>query len=155
MHLTNGFSQECLTWSGQDHANHGVSGSLPSPSFAHWLIYGGTDKNDNGKVVVPWPGTVLHYYAATEIVRWEDFDLVYENPDDKYASFGNGVTSDGFVPNNFPWVHPPTDFRKPEVNVEPASQVLAPPSNVLYRVTNQVLQLLGTWSYLGEPPVKS
>ncbi|CAP97906.1 Pc22g06180 [Penicillium rubens Wisconsin 54-1255] len=47
-------------------------------------------KNDNGKVIVPWPGTVLHYYAATEIVRWEDFDLVYENPDEKYASFGNG-----------------------------------------------------------------
>ncbi|KAJ5597825.1 hypothetical protein N7537_007909 [Penicillium hordei] len=78
-------------------------------------------KNDNGKVVVPWPGTVLHYYAATEIVRWEDFDLVYENPDEKYASFGNGVTIDGFVPNHFPWVHPPTDIQKPERNVEPGS----------------------------------
>ncbi|KGO78366.1 hypothetical protein PITC_068290 [Penicillium italicum] len=125
-----------------------------SPSFTDRLILSGTDKNDNGKVVVPWPGTVLHYYAATEIVRWEDFDLVYENPDDKYASFGNGVTIDGFVPNHFPWVHPPTDFGKPERNVEPASQVLAP-SNVLYRLTNYVLQLLGVWSYLGEPPVKS
>ncbi|KAJ5961998.1 hypothetical protein N7501_006939 [Penicillium viridicatum] len=111
-------------------------------------------KNDNGKVVVPWPGTVLHYYAATEIVRWEDFDLVYENPDEKYASFGNGVTIDGFVPNHFPWLHPPTDIQKPERNVEPASRVLAPPSNVLYRVTSQVLHLLGAWSYPGEPPVK-
>ncbi|KAJ5415713.1 hypothetical protein N7465_004408 [Penicillium sp. CMV-2018d] len=111
-------------------------------------------KNDNGKVVVPWPGTVLHYYAATEIVRWEDFDIVYENPDEKYASFGNGVTIDGFVPNHFPWVHPPPDIQKPERNVEPASRVLAPPSNVLYRVTNQVLHLLGAWSYPGEPPVK-
>ncbi|KAF7527813.1 hypothetical protein PCG10_002285 [Penicillium crustosum] len=112
-------------------------------------------KNDNGKVVVPWPGTVLHYYAATEIVRWEDFDLVYENPDEKYASFGNGVTIDGFVPNHFPWVHPPTDIQKPERNVEPASHILAPPSNVLYRVTSQVLHLLGAWSYPGEPSVKS
>ncbi|KAI2730638.1 hypothetical protein CBS147332_2490 [Penicillium roqueforti] len=87
-----------------------------------------SDKNDNGKVVVPWPGTVLHYYAATEIIRWEDFDLVYENPDEKYASFGNGVTVDGFVPDHFPWVHPPTEFQKPERNAEPTSQVLAPHS---------------------------
>jgi hypothetical protein len=113
----------------------------------------GTDKNDNGKVIVPWPGTVLHYYAATEIVRWEDFDLVYENPDEKYASFGNGVTIDGFVPSRFPWVHPPTDIEKPEMNAEPASLLLAP-SNMLYRVTSQFLQLLGTWPYSGEP-VKS
>ncbi|KAJ9484256.1 hypothetical protein VN97_g9131 [Penicillium thymicola] len=112
-------------------------------------------KNDNGKVVVPWPGTVLHYYAATEIVRWEDFDLVYENPDEKYASFGNGVTIDGFMPNHFPWVHPPTDIQKPERNVEGASRVRAPPSNVLYRVTSQVLHLLGAWSYPGETPFKS
>lgn len=57
---------------------------------------------------------MLHYYAATEIVRWEDFELEYENPDDKYSSFGNGVTTDGFVPDRFPWVHPP-----PEQNVAP------------------------------------
>ncbi|KAI3129808.1 hypothetical protein CBS147326_6257 [Penicillium roqueforti] len=112
-------------------------------------------KNDNGKVVVPWPGTVLHYYAATEIIRWEDFDLVYENPDEKYASFGNGVTVDGFVPDHFPWVHPPTEFQKPERNAEPTSQVLAPQSSMLYRVTSQILQLLGAWPHPGEPPVKS
>ncbi|KAJ5183656.1 hypothetical protein N7492_001272 [Penicillium capsulatum] len=64
-------------------------------------------KNSSGKVIVPWPGTVLHYYAATTIVRWEDFDLAYEDPTDKFASFGNGVTLDGFVPDRFPWVHRP------------------------------------------------
>lgn len=32
VHLTNGFSRECLTWSGQDHANHGVSKD-PYPLF--------------------------------------------------------------------------------------------------------------------------
>jgi hypothetical protein len=63
-------------------------------------------------VIVPWPGTVLHYYKATEIVRWEDFDLVYETPRNRFASFGNGVTANGFVPNRFPWLHHPTDFHK-------------------------------------------
>ncbi|KAJ5823236.1 hypothetical protein N7447_005576 [Penicillium robsamsonii] len=111
-------------------------------------------KNDNGKVVVPWPGTVLHYYAATEIVRWEDFDLVYENPDEKYASFGNGVTIDGFTPNRFPWVIPPTDVPKLERNVEPASEDLAPPSNVLHRVTSHFLQSLGAWLYPVQTPIK-
>jgi hypothetical protein len=71
------------------------------------------DKNANGKVIVPWPGTVLHYYAATEIIRWEDFDLEYEDPADKYASFGNGVTADGFVPDQFPWVIPPISQQDP------------------------------------------
>ncbi|KUM57415.1 hypothetical protein ACN42_g9774 [Penicillium freii] len=71
-------------------------------------------KNRSGKVIVPWPGTVLHYYKATEIIRWEDFGLVYESPGDQFASFGNGVTADGFVPNRFPWLHPPSDFQKPE-----------------------------------------
>ncbi|KAF9890793.1 hypothetical protein FE257_005363 [Aspergillus nanangensis] len=59
-------------------------------------------KNQMGKVVVPWPGTILHYYAATEIVRWEDFDLRFEGH--AFGSFGNGVTADGFVPDSFPWV---------------------------------------------------
>ncbi|KAJ5380348.1 uncharacterized protein N7496_002776 [Penicillium cataractarum] len=71
------------------------------------------DKNANGKIIVPWPGTVLHYYAATEIIRWEDFDLEYENPAEKYASFGNGVTADGFVPDRFPWVIPPLQQKHP------------------------------------------
>ncbi|CAG8122926.1 unnamed protein product [Penicillium olsonii] len=71
-------------------------------------------KNRNDKVIVPWPGTVIHYYKATEIVRWEDFDLVYKNPGNKYESFGNGVTADGFVPNQFPWHHSPTDPSRPE-----------------------------------------
>lgn len=74
---------------------------------------GSIDKNDNGKIIVPWPGTVLHYYAATEIIRWEDFDLEYENPAERYASFGNGVTADGFVPDQFPWVIPPIQQQDP------------------------------------------
>ncbi|KAF4766714.1 hypothetical protein HAV15_010610 [Penicillium sp. str.  len=68
----------------------------------------------SGKVIVPWPGTVPDYYKATEIIRWEDFGLVYENPGDQFASFGNGVTADGFVPNRFPWLHPPSDFQNRE-----------------------------------------
>lgn len=75
----------------------------------NWII----DKNANGKVIVPWPGTVLHYYAATEIIRWEDFELEYEDPADKYASFGNGVTADGFVPDQFPWVISPHSQQDP------------------------------------------
>ncbi|OJK00104.1 hypothetical protein ASPACDRAFT_42686 [Aspergillus aculeatus ATCC 16872] len=64
-------------------------------------------KNKEGRVVVPWPGTNHHYYAATEIVRWEDFDLRFEDPTQKYASFGNGVTEDGFAPEFIPWVLTP------------------------------------------------
>jgi hypothetical protein len=77
---------------------------------SQWVL----DKNDNGKIIVPWPGTVLHYYAATEIIRWEDFDLEYENPAERYASFGNGVTADGFVPNQFPWLIPPIQQQPSE-----------------------------------------
>jgi hypothetical protein len=120
---------------------------LPPPTFVSLryplLILGRKDKNANGKVIVPWPGTVLHYYAATEIVRWEDFELDYENPDEKYGSFGNGVTADGFVPNEFPWLHPPTIVPQPERKAEPATQVLAAPSNILFRVMSQVLRMLG------------
>lgn len=85
-------------------------GSIPR---THRLLL---DKNSRGKVIVPWPGTVLHYYAATEIVRWEDFDLEYENPAEKYASFGNGVTTDGFVPEQFPWVIPPFEGQHLELS---------------------------------------
>ncbi|KAG6001588.1 hypothetical protein E4U21_004072 [Claviceps maximensis] len=57
-----------------------------------------------GKVIVPWPGTILHYYAATEIVRWEDFELQFQNKAQKYASFGNGITEKGFTPDMLPWL---------------------------------------------------
>ncbi|GAB1192826.1 hypothetical protein APSETT444_002023 [Aspergillus pseudonomiae] len=67
----------------------------------------GPYKNKYGKIIVPWPGTTNHYFAATEIVRWEDFDLVFEDPAQKYMSFGNGVTMDGFKPESIPWVQPP------------------------------------------------
>ena len=106
---TTGSNPECLIWFGPDRAVHGVSSLFfylyVAVADLHLL---NIDKNANGKVVVPWPGTVLHYYAATTIVRWEDFDLEYANPSDKYSSFGNGVTLDGFCPDNFPWVHPPS-----------------------------------------------
>ncbi|TXB97931.1 hypothetical protein FocTR4_00016900, partial [Fusarium oxysporum f. sp. cubense] len=54
------------------------------------------------KVIVPWPGTILHYYAATEIVRWENYDLKFEQDDQKFASFGNGITEEGFTPKSIP-----------------------------------------------------
>ncbi|KAH8193790.1 hypothetical protein TruAng_012041 [Truncatella angustata] len=59
----------------------------------------------NGKVIVPWPGTILHYYAATEIVRWEDYDLRFEQDGQKFASFGNGISIEGFNPSSVPWLN--------------------------------------------------
>ncbi|CAG8901248.1 unnamed protein product [Penicillium egyptiacum] len=61
-------------------------------------------KNENGKVTVPWPGTMLHYYRATQTIRWEDFELRHFSPSLRYDSFGNGLTVEGFVPEEFPWV---------------------------------------------------
>ncbi|KAJ5121352.1 uncharacterized protein N7515_009313 [Penicillium bovifimosum] len=66
-------------------------------------------KNDDGKVMVPWPGTLLHYYRATELIRWEDFDLRHRSATQPYGSFGNGLTEDGFVPEKFPWVNVPDE----------------------------------------------
>ncbi|PYH91186.1 monooxygenase [Aspergillus ellipticus CBS 707.79] len=65
-------------------------------------------KARDGRVVVPWPGTIRHYYAATEIVRWEDFELVFQDPSHKFQSFGNGVTKDGFLLDKIPWVPAPS-----------------------------------------------
>lgn len=62
------------------------------------------DKNSKGKVYVPWPGTMLHYAETVKIVRWEDFDLTFENAKNKYASLGNGVTVNGFAPDSVPWL---------------------------------------------------
>jgi hypothetical protein len=70
---------------------------LPGPNYYV------TDKS-NEKVIVPWPGTILHYYAATEIVRWEDYDLKFEEDDQKFASFGNGIKVEGFTPQSIPWL---------------------------------------------------
>ncbi|KAK8002351.1 hypothetical protein PG989_002070 [Apiospora arundinis] len=56
------------------------------------------------KVIVPWPGTILHHYKATEVIRWEDFDLRFQNESMKYDSFGNGITSEGFAPQEIPWL---------------------------------------------------
>ncbi|KAK5271829.1 hypothetical protein LTR96_003657 [Exophiala xenobiotica] len=64
-------------------------------------------KDANGKVFIPWPGTILHYIHATSLVRWEDFDFVFENPHQKYASLGNGVPPEGFAPESPPWLRKP------------------------------------------------
>ncbi|KAK2471060.1 hypothetical protein H9L39_17291 [Fusarium oxysporum f. sp. albedinis] len=61
-------------------------------------------KLPNGKVIAPWPGTIPHYYAATEIVRWEDYELKFDEDSQKYASFGNGITVEGFVLESIPWL---------------------------------------------------
>ncbi|KAG7408174.1 hypothetical protein Forpe1208_v012437 [Fusarium oxysporum f. sp. rapae] len=61
-------------------------------------------KDMNKKVIVPWPGTILHYYAATDIVRWEDYDLEFDDDKQKFASFGNGITVEGFNPDRIPWL---------------------------------------------------
>jgi hypothetical protein len=66
------------------------------------LNYYNADKLPNEKVIVPWPGTILHYYAATEIVRWEDYDLEFDEDEQKFASFGNGITVEGFTPHSIP-----------------------------------------------------
>jgi hypothetical protein len=97
---------------------------------------------------VPWPGTVLHYYAATEIIRWEDFHLEYENANDtKYDSFGNGVTAVGFVPDQYPWVHRPISF--PRTQTHKKSELLVQslsPSNMWHGMS-QFFQLLGAWAF--------
>jgi hypothetical protein len=56
---------------------------------------------------VPWPGTYLHYSQAVRIVRWEDYDLVFEDPEQKFGSFGNGISSDGIGSDNVPWLNAP------------------------------------------------
>lgn len=59
----------------------------PSTQVLSPLMLDMTDKNSNSKVIVPWPGTMLHYYAATKIVRWKDFGLECEDPSDKFGGF--------------------------------------------------------------------
>lgn len=53
------------------------------------------DEQKSGKVVVPWPGTLMFYYAATSYVRWEDFDLEFADPFRYSSGFGSGITCDG------------------------------------------------------------
>lgn len=48
---------------------------------------------------------MLHYYAATKIVRWEDYDIEFEDKKQRFASFGNGITIEGFNPENIPWIY--------------------------------------------------
>ncbi|GKU10037.1 unnamed protein product [Fusarium langsethiae] len=93
----------CIKQSAQDAFNKWVQSRMREMVWAgpcsSWY------KLPNGKVIVPWPGTILHYYAATEIVRWEDYDIRFEDDDQMFASFGNGITIDGFTPEDIPWVH--------------------------------------------------
>ncbi|KAF5267419.1 hypothetical protein FOXYS1_1709, partial [Fusarium oxysporum] len=77
----------CIKQSAQDAFNRWVQSRMPEMVWAEpcssWY------KLPSGKVIVPWPGTILHYYAATEIVRWEDYDLKFDEDEQKFASFGN------------------------------------------------------------------
>ncbi|KAK5992095.1 FAD-binding monooxygenase moxY [Cladobotryum mycophilum] len=76
-------------------------------------------KTKSGKIIVPWPGTTLHYYAATEFVRWEDYEIEHSSPGEKYASFGNGITPEGFTPTSIPWLAE----GKHEISVTPEISV--------------------------------
>ncbi|EXM13082.1 hypothetical protein FOTG_18446 [Fusarium oxysporum f. sp. vasinfectum 25433] len=91
----------CIKQSAQDAFNRWVQSRMPEMVWAEpcssWY-------KSNKKVIVPWPGTILHYYAATEIVRWEDYDLKFDEDNQKFASFGNGITEEGFTPDSIPWL---------------------------------------------------
>lgn len=84
------------------------STTISSEKTIKLILNSSSDKLPNGKVVVPWPGTTLHYYAATEIIRWEDFDLRFSDLEQKYASFGNGITPEAFSPATIPWLEAPS-----------------------------------------------
>ena len=73
-----------------------------------------------GKVFIPWPGTILHYLRTTELLRWEDFDFEWEH-ENKYASLGNGVTSEGFAAEHPPWLNRETALSVKEVSSAPVS----------------------------------
>ncbi|EXK79850.1 hypothetical protein FOQG_15575 [Fusarium oxysporum f. sp. raphani 54005] len=92
----------CVKQSAQDAFNRWVQSRMPEMVWSEpcpsWY------KDTNKKVIVPWPGTILHYYAATEIVRWEDYDLEFDEDNQKFASFGNGITVEGFTPDSIPWL---------------------------------------------------
>ena len=53
---------------------------------------------------IPWPGTVTHYIRTTSLIRWEDFDLVWANPENKYESLGNGITEESVAVDSPSWV---------------------------------------------------
>ncbi|KAG4255518.1 hypothetical protein FPRO03_14122 [Fusarium proliferatum] len=95
-------SSVCIKQSAQDAFNRWVQSRMPEMVWAEpcssWY------KLPNGKVIVPWPGTILHCYAATEIVRWEDYDLKFDEDNQKYACFGNGITVEVFTPDSIPWL---------------------------------------------------
>ncbi|EWY79290.1 hypothetical protein FOYG_17540 [Fusarium oxysporum NRRL 32931] len=82
------------------HARDGLGGAM----LIMVSEFYNADKLPSGKVIVPWPGTILHYYAATEIVRWEDYDLKFDEDEQAFASFGNGITVEGFTPESIPWL---------------------------------------------------
>ncbi|KAM0079753.1 hypothetical protein ACKRZS_008105 [Fusarium odoratissimum] len=92
----------CVKQSAQGAFNQWVQSRMPemvwSEPCASWY------KDMNKKVIVPWPGTILHYYAAADIVRWEDYDLEFDDDKQKFASFGNGITVEGFTPDRIPWL---------------------------------------------------
>ncbi|WJG35909.1 uncharacterized protein FOBCDRAFT_140752, partial [Fusarium oxysporum Fo47] len=78
------------------------------------MVWAGPYMLPNGKVIVPWPGTIVHYYAATEIVRWEDYDIRFENDKQKFASYGNGITREGYTPDSIPWLNHTDRYLRPQ-----------------------------------------
>ncbi|KAJ6786216.1 hypothetical protein PWT90_11112 [Aphanocladium album] len=92
----------CVKETAQAEFNRWVQSRMPSmvwsESCSSWY------KAESGRVIVPWPGTTLHYYKATDIMRWEDFDLRFKDTSNKYSSFGNGITKEGFAPTTVPWL---------------------------------------------------
>ncbi|KAF2993663.1 hypothetical protein E8E13_000449 [Curvularia kusanoi] len=96
----------CVKDSAQTELNKWVQSRMPKMIFSSecksWW------KFPNGKVVVPWPGSYLHYAQAVRIVRWEDYDLAFEDSEQRFGSFGNGITCDGICSENIPWLHAPS-----------------------------------------------
>jgi hypothetical protein len=45
----------------------------------------------------------MHHVRTTELIRWEDFDFVWDSRN-KYDLLGNGVTEEGYAPEDFPWL---------------------------------------------------
>lgn len=53
------------------------------------------------------------------MIRWEDFDFIWSNPNNKYSSFGNGVPVQGVAPEFPPWLARPVKLggkSRPEVS---------------------------------------
>ncbi|KAH8809325.1 hypothetical protein F5884DRAFT_822359 [Xylogone sp. PMI_703] len=48
---------------------------------------------ETGRVDAVWPGSALHYIEVTENPRWEDFDIKYHHPTNRFNFLGRGFTT--------------------------------------------------------------